>query len=219
MRRPAPGGCAPPIPSPRGPSCGARPRRARRRGVGLPGRARRPRPCGALRLALLLGRTGQRGSARQLELFLAAWSLCCSRLRRPSRRPRTAPTATSSAAAGPPRGVREERRLHGDHAAPQALRRQWRPCRAALAATRGDAVCGRAAAAARSGAAAALCLGHGTRRHLARLVTLLCRPVRWLAALALRSPLGPTLRAAVRVLGACLSARAMLGARCGCSRR
>ena len=56
-------------------------------------------------------------------------------------------------------------------------------------------------------------LGDGTRRHLARLVTLLCRPVRWLAALALRSPLGPTLRAAVRVLGACLvSARAMLGA-------
>ena len=44
-------------------------------------------------------------------------------------------------------------------------------------------------------------------------MTLLCRPVRWLAALALRSPLGPTLRAAVRVLGACLrSARAMLGA-------
>ena len=56
-------------------------------------------------------------------------------------------------------------------------------------------------------------LGDDTRRHLARLVTLLCRPVRWLAALALRSPLGPTLRAAVRVLGACLrSARAMLGA-------
>ena len=47
-------------------------------------------------------------------------------------------------------------------------------------------------------------LGEATRRRLGRLAPLLFLPLRWLAGVALRSPLGPTLLAAVRVLGGLL---------------
>lgn len=47
-------------------------------------------------------------------------------------------------------------------------------------------------------------LGEATRRRLGRLAPLLFLPLRWLAGVVLRSPLGPTLLAAVRVLGGLL---------------
>lgn len=157
-------------------------------------------------------------SARQLELFLAAWSLCWFSPASPFAA--TADCADSDEQCGRWAASGECERNGAFMAT--TCRAACKLCVAGGAhAGRGPPSLPRAATLCAGGlllllAAARLllsALGDGTRRHLARLVTLLCRPVRWLAALALRSPLGPTLRAAVRVLGACLrSARAMLGA-------
>ena len=160
-------------------------------------------------------------SARQLELFLAAWSLCWFSPASPFAA--TADCADSDEQCGRWAASGECERNSAFMAT--TCRAACKLCVATLAggahAGRGPPSLPRAATLCAGGlllllAAARLllsALGDGTRRHLARLATLLCRPVRWLAALALRSPLGPTLRAAVRVLGACLrSARAMLGA-------
>ena len=160
-------------------------------------------------------------SARQLELFLAAWSLCWFSPASPFAA--TADCADSDEQCGRWAASGECER-NGDFMA-KTCRAACKLCVATLAggahAGRGAPSLPRAAALCAGGLLLLLAatrlllsaLGDGTRRRLGRLVTLLCRPVRWLAALALRSPLGPTLRAAVRVLGTCiLSARAMLSA-------
>ena len=157
-------------------------------------------------------------SARQLELFLAAWALCWFSPASPFAATADCADSDEQCARWAASGECER---NGAFMA-KTCRAACKLCVAAAGgshAVRGPPSLPRAAALCAGGlllllAAVRLLLGalsNATRRRLGRLLPLLCRPVRWLGALALRSPFGPMLRAIVNVLGTCLlSVRAML---------